>query len=144
MIALEEAAQGFAAAGSEPRLTVLLALVKAGGGGLSVGEIQERVGIPASTLAHHLKFLAAAGLVEQEKLGRTILNRAAYDRVQALAEFLTHECCTQPGEADVCCTQPDDGGACCVQPGEGDACCIQPNEGDACCDLPVSASRTES
>lgn len=100
IIALEEAAQGFAAAGSEPRLTVLLALVKAGGGGLSVGEIQERVGIPASTLAHHLKFLAAAGLVEQEKQGRTILNRAAYDRIQALGSFLTHECCSQPGQTD--------------------------------------------
>ena len=98
MIELEEAAQGFAAAGSEPRLTVLLALVRAGGGGLSVGEIQERVAIPASTLAHHLKFLAAAGLVEQEKEGRTIINRAAYDRLQALADFLLLQCCSQPGQ----------------------------------------------
>ena len=106
MLELEEAAQGFAAAGSEPRLTVLLALVKAGGGGLSVGEIQERVGIPASTLAHHLKFLAAAGLVEQEKQGRTILNRAAYDRIQALAAFLTHECCSQPGSAEALLNMP--------------------------------------
>jgi DNA-binding transcriptional ArsR family regulator len=106
MLALEEAAQGFAAAGSEPRLMVLLTLVKAGGGGLSVGEVQDRVGIPASTLAHHLKFLAAAGLVEQEKLGRTILNRAAFDRVQALAEFLTHECCSQPGQADTLRNMP--------------------------------------
>jgi len=97
MIKLEEAAQGFAAAGSEPRLTVLLALVRAGGG-LNVGEIQQRVGIPASTLAHHLKFLAAAGLVEQEKQGRTIINRAAYDRLQALADFLLLECCSQPGQ----------------------------------------------
>jgi ArsR family transcriptional regulator len=106
MIALEEAAQGFAAAGSEPRLSVLLALVKAGPGGLSVGEIQDRVGIPASTLAHHLKFLAAAGLVEQEKQGRTILNRAAYDRIEALAGFLMHECCSRPGVADAARAMP--------------------------------------
>jgi len=40
------AAQGFAAAGSEPRLAVLLALVRAGEAGLTVGEIQVRVGQP--------------------------------------------------------------------------------------------------
>jgi ArsR family transcriptional regulator, arsenate/arsenite/antimonite-responsive transcriptional repressor len=96
MIAIEEAAQGFAAAGSEPRLAVLLVLVRAGQGGLTVGEIQERLGIPASTLAHHLKFLAAAGLVEQEKQGRTIVNRAAYARLQTLANFLLTECCSEP------------------------------------------------
>lgn len=98
MIALEEAAQGFAAAGSEPRLCVLLALVRAGHGGLSVGEIQERLDIPASTLAHHLKFLAAAGLVEQERHGRTIVSRAAYERLQGLADFLLQACCSEPSD----------------------------------------------
>ena len=63
MLVLEEAAQGFAAVGSEPRLEVLLALVRAGPDGLTVGEIQEHVGVPASTLAHHLRALAAAGLL---------------------------------------------------------------------------------
>lgn len=96
MIAIEEAAQGFSAAGSEPRLAVLLTLVRAGQGGLAVGEIQERLAMPASTLAHHLKFLAAAGLVVQEKQGRTIVNRAAYDRLQALADFLLEACCSDP------------------------------------------------
>jgi ArsR family transcriptional regulator len=98
MIAIEEAAQGFAAAGSEPRLAVLLALVRAGEGGLSVGEIQQRLDIPASTLAHHLKFLAAAGLVLQERQGRTIVNRAAYARLQALADFLLQACCSEPSD----------------------------------------------
>ena len=49
-IALEEAAQGFAAVGSEPRLDVLLSLVRAGRSGLAVGEIQERVDLPARRL----------------------------------------------------------------------------------------------
>lgn len=64
---LEIAAQGFAALGSEARLQVVLTLVKAGQGGLTVGDIQTRTGMPASTLAHHLKFLASAGLVSQER-----------------------------------------------------------------------------
>lgn len=92
-LALEEAAQGFAACGSEPRLTVLRLLVRAGSEGLTVGEVQERSGLPASTLAHHLSFLAAGGLVEQERRGRTVINRAAYGRLEALAGFLLQECC---------------------------------------------------
>jgi len=92
-LALEEAAQGFAACGSESRLTVLRLLVRAGADGLTVGEIQERSGLPASTLAHHLGFLAAGGLVEQERRGRTVINRAAYRRLETLAAFLLEECC---------------------------------------------------
>ena len=97
---LEQAARGFAAIGSEPRLAVLLTLVRAGTGGLSVGDIQARVDMPASTLTHHLKFLAAADLIEQRKKGRVILNRAAYDHLEALAGFLMDECCQDaPREA---------------------------------------------
>lgn len=94
MLVLEEAAQGFAAVGSEPRLEVLLALVRAGPDGLTVGDIQEHVGVPASTLAHHLRFLAAGGLIEQERVGRVVINRAAFERIEELADFLLHECCT--------------------------------------------------
>ncbi|MEM7775338.1 MAG: metalloregulator ArsR/SmtB family transcription factor [Pseudomonadota bacterium] len=93
MLTREEAAQGFAAVGSEPRLDVLLVLVRAGSAGLTVGEIQERLNVPGSTLSHHLRFLAAAELVEQEKNGRSIINRAAFGRLEALADYLLRECC---------------------------------------------------
>jgi DNA-binding transcriptional ArsR family regulator len=93
MLDLEEAAHGFAAVGSEPRLEVLLALVRAGDEGLAVGELQDRVGLPASTLAHHLRFLAAGGLIDQERQGRAVINRAAYTRIEELASFLLRECC---------------------------------------------------
>lgn len=92
-LSIEEVAQGFASIGSEPRLEVLLVLVRAGRSGLNVGEIQKKVDIPASTLAHHLRFLAAAGLVVQEKAGREVINRAAFERMQELADFLMSECC---------------------------------------------------
>ena len=88
------ASQGFSAMGSEARLEVLRALVRAGETGLQVGVIQDRTGIPASTLAHHLKFLAGAGLIEQERKGRAVVNRAAFDHLQDLAEFILKECCT--------------------------------------------------
>lgn len=89
----EEAAQGFAAMGSDSRLHVLKALVRAGEAGLTVGEVQDRTGIPPSTLAHHLKFLAAGGLITQERVGRTTFNRAMFDHLEALASFILSECC---------------------------------------------------
>jgi len=89
----EDAATGFAAMGSEARLKVLRALVRAGDPGLTVGEIQGRTGIAPSTLAHHLKFLAAGGVVTQEKAGRTTINRASFAALENLAQFLLSECC---------------------------------------------------
>jgi DNA-binding transcriptional ArsR family regulator len=35
---------------------------------MTVGEIQEATSMPASTLAHHLRFLAAGAVIHQEKL----------------------------------------------------------------------------
>jgi len=89
----ETAARGFAAMGSEARLQVLNVLIRAGEDGLSVGDIQQRTGIPPSTLAHHLKFLAAGGVVEQERIGRTVISRAAYPHLRDLADFILRECC---------------------------------------------------
>ncbi len=98
----EEAAQGFAAMGSEARLQVLRSLIRAGKAGLTVGDIQERTGIAPSTLAHHLKFLAGAGVVDQERVGRATINRADFDRLEALAGFIMTECC-----ADQCAIPPE-------------------------------------
>lgn len=89
----EEAAQGFAAMGSEARLQVLRSLIRAGHDGLTVGEIQDRTGIAPSTLAHHLKFLAAAGVVSQERQGRSTVSRANFDHLEDLAAFILSECC---------------------------------------------------
>lgn len=90
---LDTAASGFAALGSEARLQVLLSLVRAGGDGLPVGEIQARTGLAASTLAHHLRHLTTAGLVEQEKQGRSVINRAAFSHLEELAGYILKECC---------------------------------------------------
>jgi len=87
------AAQAFAALGSEPRLDVVRALVRAGPEGLPVGALQQKLGIAASTLSHHLRFLSVAGLLTQERRGRSLICRASFDRIDALAEFLRRECC---------------------------------------------------
>lgn len=91
---LARAASTFAALGSEQRLAVLRALVRAGAEGLSIGTLGDRSGVTGSTLTHHMKILAQAGLVRQEKQGRSIICAAvAYDELHDLAGFLLRECC---------------------------------------------------
>ncbi|MEM7243179.1 MAG: metalloregulator ArsR/SmtB family transcription factor [Pseudomonadota bacterium] len=97
----ETTAAAFAALGSEQRLSVLQTLVRAGEDGLSIGALGERTGVTGSTLTHHLKFLTAAGLVEQSKHGRSIICAAvAYDQVRALSAFLLANCCADAAQRD--------------------------------------------
>ena len=93
-LSLAEMASTFAALGSEQRLAVLRTLVRAGPDGLAIGEVGQRSGVTGSTLTHHMKILAQAGLVQQTKQGRTVLCFAiAYPEMYALSDFLLNECC---------------------------------------------------
>ena len=92
---METAARGFSAMGSEARLAVLIDLVRAGEAGRTVGDIQGRSGVAPSTLAHHLKFLAAGGPIEQTRAGHATVNRAAFDELHALSDFILAECCAE-------------------------------------------------
>lgn len=75
------------------RLDVFRALVVAGPDGLTPGVFMERLGVPSATLSFHLKELADAGLVEQERAGRHIVYRATYGRMDGLIAYLTENCC---------------------------------------------------
>ncbi|HET7410643.1 MAG TPA: metalloregulator ArsR/SmtB family transcription factor [Paracoccaceae bacterium] len=86
-------ARSLAALGHETRLSVYRLLVRAGHDGLNVGEIGAQLGMPPSTLAHHLRALVDAGLVMQERRGREVVNRADYEAMQRTVSFLTSECC---------------------------------------------------
>lgn len=95
------AASAFAALGSEQRLAVLRSLVRAGAAGLSIGELGQRCGVTGSTLTHHVKILAQANLVKQEKQGRSIICAAvAFDEVRSLSEFLLNECCADAPDGE--------------------------------------------
>ncbi|MFD1911983.1 ArsR/SmtB family transcription factor [Halodurantibacterium flavum] len=89
----EEAALSFAALGSEQRLSVLRTLVRAGPEGLSIGDLGARCGITGSTLTFHVKTLAQAGLVTQQRQGRQIICAAAHAGIRRLSDFLLSECC---------------------------------------------------
>ena len=87
-------ASAFAALGSEQRLAILECLVRAGPNGLATGALGDRTGVSGSTLTHHLKILTAAGLIRQEKQGRTIVCAAVdYQTVESLSRYLLRNCC---------------------------------------------------
>jgi DNA-binding transcriptional ArsR family regulator len=90
---LEKAAKQLEALGSPTRLQVYRMLVRAGDAGLPVGRLQERLGIAASTLSHHLHRLILTGLVTQERQATTLICRANYPAMDALLGFLSDECC---------------------------------------------------
>jgi DNA-binding transcriptional ArsR family regulator len=90
------------------RLQVFRALVVRGASGLTPGAMAEGLAIPPNTLSFHLKELAHAGLVTQERVSRNIVYRAAFDRMNALLGYLTENCCQGVGcgveaTADSCC-----------------------------------------
>jgi DNA-binding transcriptional ArsR family regulator len=87
-------AAALGALGHEARLRVFRLLVRAGEDGLNIGDIGRLVGLPASTLAHHLGALVQAGLVVQERQGRQILNRVDFDAMNDVLAFVVDECCT--------------------------------------------------
>ena len=98
-LSVHQAASTFAALGSEQRLGVLNVLVRAGHDGLSIGELGERSGVTGSTLTHHMKILTQAGLVSQERKGRSIIcAAAAYAEMTALSQYLLSECCADAAD----------------------------------------------
>jgi DNA-binding transcriptional ArsR family regulator len=68
-------------------------LVRAGDRGMSVGDVQRAVGVPASTLSHHLQRLRVVGLVSRTRDGTTLWCRANLARLRATTDFLVEECC---------------------------------------------------
>ncbi|EDT8069109.1 helix-turn-helix transcriptional regulator [Salmonella enterica subsp. enterica serovar Hvittingfoss] len=80
--------------GHPTRLEIYKALIKAGYQGMPVGELQKKLGIPASTLSHHLSSLISVSLVRQERQGRTLFCHACYEILAELMAFLTEECCS--------------------------------------------------
>jgi ArsR family transcriptional regulator len=94
---IEQAAKQLEALGNPTRLKVYRALVRAGDDGLPVGRLQEKLGLAASTLSHHLHRLILTGLVTQERQVTTLICRAHYPAMNGLVGFLVDECCVDAG-----------------------------------------------
>ena len=90
----KSAVRSLAALAQDSRLDVFRLLVQAGPGGLTAGEIADRLGIPASTLSFHVKALAQAGLVTSRQESRFIYYSACFAAMNDLIAFLGENCCS--------------------------------------------------
>ena len=85
----------FSAIGTEARLRIMQLLLSAHPEGMVVGEIQEELDIPNSTLSHHLDKLRNEGLVNVRRESTFLHYTANCDALQELLQFLYAECCTR-------------------------------------------------
>jgi ArsR family transcriptional regulator, arsenate/arsenite/antimonite-responsive transcriptional repressor len=85
----------FSAMGTEARLRIMQLLLSAHPEGMVVGEIQEDLDIPNSTLSHHLDKLRNEGLVEVRRQSTFLRYTANTDALQEILRFLYSECCTR-------------------------------------------------
>ena len=85
----------FSAIGTEARLRIMRLLLSAHPDGLVVGEIATELGIPASTLSHHLDKLKNEDLVNVRREGTYLWYSANTETLQELLGFLYAECCTR-------------------------------------------------
>src|ERR1700746_3625126 len=97
----------FSAMGTGPRLRIMRLLLAAHPDGMVVGEIGEELGIPPSTLSHHLEKLKNEDLVRVRREGTYLWYSANTEALQELLGFLYAECCTRnkaiEPQSIVCC-----------------------------------------
>lgn len=85
----------FSAMGNEARLRIMQLLLSAHPDGLVVGEIQEELDIPNSTLSHHLDKLRSEDLVRVARESTFLRYTANTEALQEILQFLYAECCTR-------------------------------------------------
>jgi ArsR family transcriptional regulator len=85
----------FAAMGNDARLRIMRLLLSAHPEGMIVGDIQSELGIPNSTLSHHLEKLRIEGLVLVRRDGPFLWHTANTEALQEILTFLYAECCTR-------------------------------------------------
>jgi ArsR family transcriptional regulator, arsenate/arsenite/antimonite-responsive transcriptional repressor len=83
------------AMGTEPRLRIMRLLLAAHPDGLVAGDIQSELGIPNSTLSHHLEKLKNEELVNVRRESTFLRYTANTQALQELLQFLYAECCTR-------------------------------------------------
>lgn len=85
----------FSAMGTGPRLRIMRALLSAHPDGMIVSDVGAELGIPASTLSHHLEKLKNEDLVKVRREGTYLWYSANAEVLQELLGFLYAECCTR-------------------------------------------------
>ncbi len=95
-----QAVDAFAALAHAHRLAVFRLLVRHGPSGLAAGRLAETVGVPPSTLSHHLAQLERAGLLRSWRRQRHVFYAVDVEGTRRLVAFLTEDCCQ--GQPEMC------------------------------------------
>jgi len=90
---LETTSKRLAELGNSSRLSIFRYLVKIGPEGAPVGQIQKEIGIPGSTLSHHINRLVSVGLIRQIRDSRVLYCVPQYEALDEVIKFLLSECC---------------------------------------------------
>ncbi len=93
--AVTKYADMMSAMGAEPRLRIMRLLLAAHPDGLVAGTVAEELGIPGSTLSHHLEKLRNEDLVVVRREGTFLRYSANADALKELLAFLYAECCSR-------------------------------------------------
>ncbi|WP_047049636.1 ArsR/SmtB family transcription factor [Vibrio mexicanus] len=94
-MSIEVVAKALKELGHPTRLGIYKRIMKAGSEGVAVGKIAESLGVPNSTLSHHISSLMSAELISQHRDGRILYCRANYDMRETVLSFLEDECCVE-------------------------------------------------
>lgn len=84
-----------AALGTEPRLRIVRLLLSTYPEGMVVGDIQTELGIPSSTLSHHLEKLKNEDVVTVRRESTFLRYSANAEALREVLAFLYAECCTR-------------------------------------------------
>ncbi len=82
------------------RLAVYRLLVQVCDDGLPAGGIADALGVPPSSLSHHLKDLKHAGLISCRRDQRSLIYAANFGAMNGLLDFLLEDCCG--GHPEIC------------------------------------------
>lgn len=90
----------FDALSQDTRLAAFRLLIQAGRVGVPAGVLAEKLDVRQNTLSANLSVLLAAGLVSNQREGRSVRYFADMDGLRAILSFLMEDCCG--GEPDLC------------------------------------------
>lgn len=91
------AVEALGALAQEHRLAIFKLLVQAGDDGMAAGAIADALGVPNSSLSFHLAQLTGAGLIRQDRQGRSLIYTADYAAMNGLVAYLMENCCAAAG-----------------------------------------------
>ena len=100
-VATDLVAKYFRGLGDPSRLRILELLCQEGE--LSVGELVQRLALPQPKVSNHLACLRWCGFIETRRVGRTVYNRIADSRVEAMLDLAHALLADNEAHVAACC-----------------------------------------